>query len=54
MPVPIALVVVVVTRVWSLAVDGLFLLTAAVPTWFAHRRSGDGAGSTEVEPAPGH
>jgi uncharacterized membrane protein YbhN (UPF0104 family) len=34
MPGPVALVVVVVTRVWSLAVDGLFLLTAAVPTWF--------------------
>lgn len=34
MPGPVALVVVVVTRIWSLAVDALFLLTTAVPTWF--------------------
>ncbi|KQS14342.1 hypothetical protein ASG04_00140 [Curtobacterium sp. Leaf183] len=39
MPGPIALVVVVVTRVWSLAVDALFLLCASAPTWFARRRA---------------
>lgn len=33
MPAPIALVIVVVTRLWSVAVDGLFFLTAAVPMW---------------------
>lgn len=43
MPVPIALVVVVVTRVWSLGVDGLFLLCAAVPTWFRRGGAGDDA-----------
>lgn len=39
MPAPIALVVVVVTRVWSLAVDALFLLCALAPTWFGRRRA---------------
>lgn len=38
MPGPVALVVVVVTRIWSLAVDALFLLTAAIPTWFGSGR----------------
>jgi hypothetical protein len=41
MPAPIALVVVVVTRVWSLAVDALFLLCALAPTWFGRRRTED-------------
>lgn len=43
MPPSIALVVVVVTRVWSLAVDALFLLCAAVPTWFRRRTPTDDA-----------
>lgn len=54
MPGPIALVVVVVTRVWSLAVDGLFLLAAAVPTWFSRRGRPDEVDPAGVEPAPGH
>ena len=47
MPVPIALVVVVVTRVWSLAVDGLFLLCAAAPTWFRRDRPTDDPSAVE-------
>lgn len=43
MPPSIALVVVVVTRVWSLGVDALFLLCAAVPTWFGRGRPTDDA-----------
>ena len=49
MPGPIALVVVVVTRVWSLAVDGLFLLCASVPMWF--RPKPDRLDEPTVEPA---
>ncbi|WP_284756285.1 lysylphosphatidylglycerol synthase domain-containing protein [Curtobacterium sp. ME-Dv--P-122a] len=47
MPAPIALVVVVVTRVWSLAVDGLFLLCAAAPTWFRRNRPTDDPSAVE-------
>lgn len=53
MPGPVALVVVVVTRVWSLAVDALFLLCASVPTWFGRGRTADDtASSADVSTAP--
>lgn len=38
MPSPIALVIVVVTRLWSVAVDGLFYVTAAAPLWFRGKK----------------
>lgn len=46
LPGPVALVIVVVTRVWSLAVDGLFFVTAGVPEWVRPSRPAAKAGAT--------